>query len=375
MIESYIPSRLSSYLDSKARIKRIPLNGTFELTPCCNMNCKMCYVRLSKEQQEKQGNLHPVSDWINLAKDLKEKGLLYLLITGGEPFLIPDLKDLLKAVNELGIVTSINSNATLIDEKTVDWLKKYPPVKINITIYGSSNETYKRLCQNPHGFDQVTKAISLLKQAGIQVKVNYSLTPYNKDDLKDIIEFTKAEDLPLEIATYMFPPLRKDETMIGQNARFSPEEAAYQDARIAYLKLGKEGFKSIYEDLPEFLKNASSCEISPEKTGDCIKCGAGKSSFWIDWKGNLNACGMIPSKANNVFDLGFNTVWENVGEEIKEITLPSECSECELKEYCHTCAAMVYTETGCFNKKPVYRCRMAESIFDGFKRVADEIGG
>ena len=49
----------------------------------------------------------------------------------------------------MGFIISINSNATLIDEKQVEWLSKYKPRCVNVTLYGASNETYKQLCNNP----------------------------------------------------------------------------------------------------------------------------------------------------------------------------------------------------------------------------------
>ena len=42
-------------LMSQASQNRVPINGSIELLPLCNMNCDMCYVRLSREEMEKQG--------------------------------------------------------------------------------------------------------------------------------------------------------------------------------------------------------------------------------------------------------------------------------------------------------------------------------
>ncbi len=36
---------LTQYLFQKASRARLPLSGTFELSPVCNLNCRMCYVR------------------------------------------------------------------------------------------------------------------------------------------------------------------------------------------------------------------------------------------------------------------------------------------------------------------------------------------
>lgn len=142
----------------------------------------------------------------------------------------------------MGLLISINSNGTLIDESVVRWLKETPPVRINITLYGASDETYGRLCRNPQGFTQVTRAIRLLGEAGITVKLNCSLTPHNAADLEGIFAFAKEEGLLVQATSYMFPPLRRDPSQVGCNDRFTPQEAAYYAARIESLLNGAEAF-------------------------------------------------------------------------------------------------------------------------------------
>ena len=43
-------SEVRKYLGFKARDRGVPVSGVFELTPLCNLDCKMCYVHLRKEQ-------------------------------------------------------------------------------------------------------------------------------------------------------------------------------------------------------------------------------------------------------------------------------------------------------------------------------------
>ena len=92
MINIPIEPPVTEYLHAKAAKLGIPLSGTFELTPCCNMSCKMCYVRMTKQQQEAIAPLRSACEWLELGRQAKEGGLLYLLLTGGEPFLRPDFK-------------------------------------------------------------------------------------------------------------------------------------------------------------------------------------------------------------------------------------------------------------------------------------------
>ena len=88
--------QVTEYLFRKATAKGVPLSGTFELTPVCNMDCKMCYIRLSAQEQKAKGQLRSGKAWLELAQRAKEQGLLYLLITGGEPFLHPDIRQILE---------------------------------------------------------------------------------------------------------------------------------------------------------------------------------------------------------------------------------------------------------------------------------------
>ena len=75
------------YLSAKAARNRIPLSGTFELSPCCNLDCRMCYVRKSHKEVMDFGGEKTVEQWLELARECKEAGMLFLLLTGGEPFL------------------------------------------------------------------------------------------------------------------------------------------------------------------------------------------------------------------------------------------------------------------------------------------------
>ena len=378
---------ITEYLHTKAARLGIPLNGTFEVTPLCNMNCRMCYVRMDREQQESIAPLRTAEEWLELGRTAKERGMTYLLLTGGEPFLRPDFRQIMQGLHRMGFVLSINSNGTMIDEKTVEWLKETPPIRINITLYGASDETYGRLCRNPQGFTQVTKAIRLLKEAGILVKLNCSVTPYNAEDLEQIFAFAEKEELVVQATSYMFPPLRRDAAKVGWNDRFSAEESAiqeawisvYQNGREAYLKhMESEEMASLSGDIEEdcmpvdeeFPGNGD----SEKKEGERIRCRAGKCSFWVTWDGRFLPCGMLPGEnALNVFEAGFDAAWEQAKAEAAAIRLPVRCSTCSLKDKCGACAAMVYTESGNYHDVPVYRCQMAHAYAGACRQVEEEL--
>ena len=371
MKQRLVEPMLTEYLHRKASITKTPISGTFELSPLCNMDCKMCYIKMSKEKQESIARLRTNEEWLNLAKEARDEGMLFLLLTGGEPFLVKNFKELYIELHKMGFCISINSNGTMIDEEVIEWLKKYPPMRINMTLYGASDETYERLCNNPKGFTQVTKALSLLKENNIQVKLNCSVTPYNKDDLKEMMDFVEEHDLVIQATSYMFPPLRKDESKIGQNDRFTAEDAALYGAYISAYSNGIDNFKAYVDSGQLAIYDADDeCGIVE---GDHMRCRAGITSFWMTWEGKMLPCGMIPDKGKDPWKVGFDEAWENVKNIVSEITLPVKCAGCGKKDECRACAAMVYTETGTYDKVPQYRCEMTKNYPEACKKVLKEL--
>lgn len=144
--------------------KKVPLYGVLELLPLCNLNCDMCYVRMSREEMEEVGRLRTMEEWTKTAEDMMRAGTLFVLLTGGEPLLYPHFRELYQKLRELGMIITINTNGTLIDEAWADFFAENKPRRINITLYGASNETYERLCHYPGGFDKAVNGIRLLRE-------------------------------------------------------------------------------------------------------------------------------------------------------------------------------------------------------------------
>lgn len=62
----------------------------------------------------------------------------------------------------MGFFITLQTNASLIP-KYQKLFENYPPRSIKITLYGSNNETYKKVCQIDNGFTKVHQSIQLLK--------------------------------------------------------------------------------------------------------------------------------------------------------------------------------------------------------------------
>lgn len=363
-------------LYQKAFRKRSPINGTFELTPCCNMNCKMCYIRMSEEEMRQRGELRSAEEWIALGEECVKRGTLFLLLTGGEPMLHREFRQIYEALHKMGLIITLNTNGTLVTEEFAEWIKQYPPTRINITLYGSSNETYARLCGHPKGYDAACRGIELLSNAGIYVNINSSFTPENVGDMHEIFSYAKCRNLTITGACYMFPPVRSaKDGVLEENVRFTAKEAGEARAWTERLKMGDEAAKRVVEQLEngnfETLESDEDCVRTNDERMNCV---AGKSSFWVNWKGEMTPCGMMNSPVVYPFQNGFAESWKTLVELTEPLCLPPACSGCHLRRACQVCGALAIAEgEGDSTKKPEYLCEMTRAYIEKFKSFREEL--
>lgn len=349
---------ISSYLFNKASRIKVPLSGTFELSPVCNFACKMCYVRKTQEEvRRSERSMVTYEKWIEIAKEMRDNGMLYLLLTGGEPLLWPDFWKLYEELSRMGFLVSINTNGSLINEEAIERFKKICPTRINVTLYGASEEAYESLCGAKGMFRKVDQAITAMKDAGIPVRLNCSLTPHNVKDLEGIVSYAAEKELFLSATTYMFPPLRRDASMVGKNERFTPEEAAYYNLKRFRLQNGEEEYLKHLEHLVRGIAVPlgldESCMDSEEGR---IRCRAGKASFWVTWDGFMTPCGMLNEPKADMMQISAMEGFRMLNEACTNIKLSGVCQECKNHPICNACVAIAVTETGEFGGIPKYLC-------------------
>ena len=340
---------------SNARKKHIPANGSIELLPLCNMNCDMCYVRLSREEMERQGRLRTAEEWLEIGRQMQKAGVLFLLLTGGEPLLYPGFKELYLGLKQLGFILSINTNGTLIDEEWADFFAAHKPRRINITLYGVNGTTYANLCHYPGGFEKVTRAIRLLRERKIDVKIGGSLAKSNREDLLPLLSLGKELDAPVRVDTYMMPAARERTQPFAMQSRLDPEQAAAARVEALREEMGPELWPQYVQ---QSIQRARQTPEGPAEPGR-MTCMAGSCSFTINWQGEMRPCVILSSPSVPVFSLGFSAAWEKIVQECDTIRISPQCSVCSLRHLCRTCAASALLEEGRYDAVPRYMCRYA----------------
>ena len=330
---------VKDYVFRKGAANRIPVSGTFELTPRCNFRCKMCYIHMDGEEQRCAGRELTTEEWLAAAKEAVDAGMIYLLLTGGEPLLRPDFMKLYVSLVQMGLLLTVNTNASLITPEIVECFRKYPPEKVNVSIYGMSEQTYGNLCGNAGGFEKSMEGIRKLKEAGIRVNLNTTFTKHNLPDMEDIIEFARKEAIPVRTAAYVFPPVRNGHPV--EEGNLTPDEMGKAGARFDWLTLDEKQkqLRLRYVRICAGLEEAAE-EKPQSKTASCM---AGKGAFWISWNGSMYPCGMLAEHGQDVKTLGFRRAWENTVSQARALCLPAACLDCRQRRLCPVCAAVCST--------------------------------
>ena len=198
-----------------------------EITARCNNNCRHCYINLSPgDLAAKSVELSPkeISD---IANDAVKLGAIWCLITGGEPLLRPDFEEIYLLLKRKGLLLSIFTNATLINEKHIALFKKYPPRDIEITVYGATKETYEGITRLSGSFDMFTRGLDLLVSSGIKALIKAMALRGNLHEMNAIADFCRERTKdyfrfdPVLHLRYDRDPFRNAEIIAE---RLSPEE-------------------------------------------------------------------------------------------------------------------------------------------------------
>ena len=343
-----------------ADAKRIPLNGSIEVTHLCTMDCDMCYVRLSREEMEARGRLRTAEEWLSVAQEMRDAGVLFLLLTGGEPLLYPGFRELYLGLRKMGFILMLNTNGTLLDEEWADFFAQNPPRRVNVTLYGASDKAYRELCHLPGGYARTVRAIELLRQRGVHVKLSYTMTVKNAEDLSAFLDYCKERDLVYGIDPRIMPATRERSRGFDFSSRLPAEEAAQTAHEIhrRYYPEREDFLAYCARQIAEVDARARFAEEHPEaRKPERNTCKAGRCSFTLNWQGHMRPCVILRSPEADVFALGFAAAWRQIQDGMEALLIHADCAVCPRRGLCDICPASALYETGRQDGKPDYACR------------------
>jgi len=267
----------------------------------------------------------------------------------------------------MGLYISINTNGSLLKGEILEKFLQDPPSRFNISLYGGSNETYSKMCGLPM-YDTVKENIRKLREAGVEVSLNLSITTYKYHELERIYKDAVELNVNVKATSYMYPSIRVNGEQYGCGNRLDCKQAAYYSVQWDKLRFTEEEFMQRAKNMANLISVDEGCPVEEDEG---VRCRAGSTAFWMTWDGRMLPCGMMVEPVVYPLKDGFTNAWKELRTLTSNIHTPTKCVNCSHKDVCGVCAAVCYSETGAFDKVPEYVCEKTRLQVEYTKELAN----
>jgi len=190
--------------DPRSRSCRTDLNLRslyLQITARCNLSCAHCCYSCSPASNGQLAR----QKIVELIDESTELGATSITLSGGEPLLHPDLRDIIRhAASRMDI--QLTTNGMLIDDEWAAFLADLP-VRIQISLDSSQKAVHERI-RGRGTFNKTMAAVDRLQKAGCDKKLILALTMMSSNlaRLDDMIVFAEQLGIP----RLRFLPLRQE---------------------------------------------------------------------------------------------------------------------------------------------------------------------
>ena len=249
---------------------KIPNTIVWTITNKCNLRCTHCSIsELDGSGQKKELDTARCLELIKHFAQLKIFGISF---TGGEPLVRDDIKLLLRAAYENGIICTLATNGVYVNGKVARFLSSCKVPMVAISIDGWDSESHNRI-RGTGTFQKAVKAIKLLNEVGINVSVSVAIGRHNYQSYERILNFLSTlpiESIRIQVVSY-----------------FGRREGLRRD-RV--LSLSFQELKTLGEITRSFCKSYGRCIVR-------FACNIGFLNYeylkdWLREVNNLGVCGI-----------------------------------------------------------------------------------
>jgi len=273
---------------------RRKLYGSIIITYRCNARCNMCdcWKDPSKPQEE-----------ISLDTIKKLPEMVFTNITGGEPFIRTDIKEIVRELYKKTNRIVISTNGTFGD-KIIDLCKEFPKVGIRISIEGlrESNDAIRGI---RNGFDNGYNTLTKLVEMGHKdVGFGMTVQDMNAHDLDALYEISNKLNMEFATATlhnsFYF---RKTDNKINNKLEVA---RAFEGLinKLLHSKSPKKWFRAYFNHgLINYIYGNKRL----------LPCDMGSNGFFLDPFGDVLPCnGMtIKQSMGNLNNQTFEEIWHS----------------------------------------------------------------
>ncbi len=171
------------------------------LTERCNLRCFYCMPEEGIQLRDKSEFMSS-EEVIAIAKTFVDMGIKKIRLTGGEPLIKKDVKNLLLELGKLPVELGLTTNAVLVD-KFIDVFKEAGIKAVNVSLDSLDEERFNQISRRNY-FQRIKSNIELLIKHGFNVKINVVvIRDLNEHEIPDFIQWTKNQPVHVRFIEFM----------------------------------------------------------------------------------------------------------------------------------------------------------------------------
>ena len=312
----------------------LPVLSEIAVTYRCNLACQFCYAACGcrKDSRAEECRTDQLKQILTVIRE--EADVPSVSFTGGEPTLRDDLPELVRFAKSLHMWTNLITNGTLITASGAEELKAAGLDSAQVSLEAADAGLHERIVRCPGAFEKTLSGLRALRNAGIRVHTNTTISALNKDHLIAILSLVRDEGFEKFSMNLLMPEGSAVTHLPGMLIRYSETGNIVLAVQNEARRLGLEFMW--YSPTPL-------CIFNPIVHGLGNRgCAACDGLLSIAPNGDILPCSSFPQPMGNVLDLRgrFREAW--AGESFQYFQQKRFAHE-----RCQTCADLAVCNGGC----------------------------
>ncbi len=336
------------------------------LTERCNLFCRHCWIQQPSPEPHLTGSFLSLQDLTSLIEQALPLGLAAVKLTGGEPLLHPEIKEVLELLRSKKLDCRLETNGTFCTLEIAALIAASHNPSVSVSLDGAEAETHEWIRRTPGCFAAALAGLKNLAAAGLRPQIIMTVMRRNRDQLEAVVRL--GERLGAGSVKFnVLQPLAR-----GREVYEAGEALPIGEL----IKLGRwvETELSARSSLPLFFHQPAAfrplSRIFAEDSEGCDCCGI-QGILGVLPNGAYALCGIGQTVPELVFGQAamqpLKTIWEH-SPKLRELRhgLPDRlrgiCGKCLMKHLClGSCLAQTFARSKSF-WEPFWFCEAAEKL-------------
>jgi len=324
-------------LDRSTRLER-PIDIAIVLLRSCSRRCRYCYVDapFAANSQHLRERYLSVQQLIPVLEEARQIGVVTLTLAGGEPFLRPDILELLEYLQDTDFELEVSTKARLKAD-VVEQVARMPRLHLQVSLDSHKADICARLVGDKNYLADACTTLTLAREYGVTIETNTVLTSYNCDDIRGLVDML----VQYGVRRASFTPYY---------VRHFGRRAADLAPDAASLHKVRNTLRELQEDYGDQIRVTSEIESDnrPKELANSVSalhCTAGRTGFVILPGGEVTLCDRLPPTdtrfhIGHVPDQSLAEIWHS--EQLHTFFAPTRqlfhgtrCFDCSLFDACN----------------------------------------